>query len=155
MRTLTLSTALILALALAAPAVGQSAQAIQGPLTDVGSTDGRTFFVAGEPTAQNGQATMWLWHVYHAPQALGAVQIDARAERLSIDCTARTMTRTRWENYSGAVVQASGDMNSGPLGAAPGNEADRMVAVACGEDYPGKGQGLRFATLEAAIADFR
>ena len=135
MRTLTLSTALILALALAAPAVGQSAQAIQGPLTDVGSTDGRTFFVS--------------------TQALGAVQIDARAERLSIDCTARTMTRTRWENYSGAVVQASGDMNSGPLHAAPGNETDRMVAVACGEDYPGKGQGLRFATLEAAIADFR
>jgi len=133
----------------------QESQAPRGPLTDVGGTPTMTFLVVGDTAPQVPRSTIWVWSLYHPAVDLNGTAIDARAERLAIDCANRTMTRTRWENHGGGRLQVAGDANIGPLHAAPGNETERMVAVACGLDYPGRGSGLRFETIEDAIADLR
>lgn len=140
------------------PATGASL-APRGPLLEIGGTPTTTFLFVEGSTIANGRTTAWFWKVYATPDTFGGKVVDARAERVNIDCATRTMTRTRYENHGPAGMTAGDDIDGGPLGGpltgGQNTESGRFSAVACGFDYPGKGDGARFATIEAAITGLR
>lgn len=138
---------------------GPSSLAPRGPLLEVGATPTVTFLFVEGSTVTNGRTTAWFWKVYATPDTFGGTVVDARAERVNIDCASRTMMRTRYENHGPAGMTAGADIDGGPLGGpltgGQNTESGRFSAVACGFDYPGKGDGARFATIEAAITGLR